>query len=54
MAQKAIALDDSLPMAHGLLSWVYQWQKQPEQAIAEGERAIALDPNNAASYSELG
>jgi tetratricopeptide (TPR) repeat protein len=37
-----------------LLGFVYLWQKQPEQAIAEGERALALDPNNADAYSRLG
>ena len=32
---------------------VYLWQKQYEQAIAEMERAIALDPNLALSYAFL-
>jgi TolB-like protein/Tfp pilus assembly protein PilF len=50
LAQRAIALDDSLPNAHSLLSCVYAQKQQPDQAIAEGERAIALDPNNAESY----
>src|SRR5207245_2698372 len=47
----AVALDDALPVAHGVLSWVYAWKQQYDQAIAEGERAIALDPNNADSYA---
>jgi tetratricopeptide (TPR) repeat protein len=50
LAQTALALDDSLPIAHSLLSNVYALQQQSDQAIAEGERAIALDPNNADSY----
>src|SRR5262249_25953334 len=33
------------------LSIVYAQQQQSDQAIAEGERAIALDPNNADSYA---
>jgi tetratricopeptide (TPR) repeat protein len=33
------------------LSQVYEQKQQYEQAIAEGERAIALDPNNADSYA---
>jgi adenylate cyclase len=54
MAQRAAALDDSLPLPHLLLSRVYMWKKQHEQAIAEVERAIALDPNNAEGYVDLG
>ncbi|MBI3304323.1 MAG: adenylate/guanylate cyclase domain-containing protein, partial [Deltaproteobacteria bacterium] len=53
LEQKAIALDDSLPVAHTLLGWAYVWKKQHDQAIAEGERAIALDSNNADSYVAL-
>ena len=52
--QQAIALNDSLSMAHNILGRVYLWQKQHEQAIAEGERAIALAPNDAEGYAELG
>ena len=51
MAQKAVALDDSLPTAHSLLSLVYAQKQQYDQAIAEGERTIALDPNDAESYA---
>jgi adenylate cyclase len=52
--QKAIALDDSLPQAHGFLSQTYVWKKQYDQAIAEAERVIALAPNNADGYQNLG
>src|SRR5205814_2376615 len=51
LAQQAVALDDSLPIAHALLGQVYHEKKQYDQAIAEGERAIALDPNSADSYA---
>jgi adenylate cyclase len=51
LAQQAVALDDSLPGAYSLLGIVYAQQQQYEQARAEGERAIALDPNNADSYA---
>lgn len=50
-AQKAIALDASIPTAHSVLSWLYLWNKQPKQAIIEIEQALALDPNNADSYA---
>ena len=45
LAQRAVALDDSLAQAHATLGYVYLWKKQYDQAIAEAERAIALDPN---------
>jgi tetratricopeptide (TPR) repeat protein len=51
LAQQALALDDSLPIAHSLVSNVYALQQQSDPAIAEGEWAIALDPNNADSYA---
>jgi tetratricopeptide (TPR) repeat protein len=54
LAQRAIALDDSLPAAHSTLGNVLLWKKQYDQAIAEGERAIALDPNFADAYAWLG
>ena len=53
MARRAVALDDSLPMAHQLLASVYLSQKQPEQARVEAERAIALDANDAGGYATL-
>jgi adenylate cyclase len=54
LAQQAVALDDSLAMAHSVLGWVYLWQKQHEQAIAEAERAVALEPNSYVSHFVLG
>ena len=51
VAQQAVSLDDSLPLAHSALSWVYAEKQQFDQAITEGEQAIALDPNNADSYA---
>jgi len=43
LTQKAVALDDSLAQAHVTLGAVYLWKKQYDQAIAEAERAIALE-----------
>src|SRR5262249_28320747 len=42
LAQRAVALEDSLPVAHSLLSCVYALKQHYDQAIAESERAIAL------------
>ncbi len=49
--RKAIALDDSLARAHGLLGFVYVQQHRYDQAAAEAERAVTLAPNNAESYA---
>ncbi len=49
-----MALDDSLPLARSYLAWVYVFRKQYEEAIAEGQRAISLDPNFAEGYARLG
>ena len=53
-AQKAVALDDSLPLARAYLAWVYVMKKQHEAAIAEANRAIELDPNFSEGYARLG
>jgi adenylate cyclase len=44
LAQKALAMDDSIPSAHALLSYFYMFKREYDKAIAEGERAVALDP----------
>ena len=46
LVKKAFALDDSLGMAHAYLGRIYLTKKQHDQAIAEGERALALSPND--------
>ena len=51
LAQQALALDDSLPGAHAIVSYIYALQQQPDQALTEGQRALSLDPNNANSYA---
>ncbi len=54
LARKAVELDDAQPIAHWTLGYVYLMKRQHEQAIAEAERTIALDPNNANAYVQLG
>jgi len=41
-------------MAHSVLGFVYAAKKQHERAIAEGERATTLAPNDAEGYAQLG
>jgi adenylate cyclase len=44
LAQKALAMDDSIFGAHAILSYLYQAKGEHDKAIAEGERAVALNP----------
>jgi adenylate cyclase len=46
LVKKAFAFDDSLGMAHAYLGRIYLTKKQHDHAIAEGERALALSPND--------
>jgi adenylate cyclase len=46
-AQKALEMDDTLEYARTLLSAVYLVKRQHEKAVAEAERALALNPNSA-------
>jgi adenylate cyclase len=53
LAQKALAMEESIDMGHSLLGSVYLVMRQHDKAIAEGERAIALNPNGAVAYGVL-
>ena len=46
LAQKTLALDDSMGGAHSLLGWLHICRREYDKAIAEGERAVALNPNH--------
>jgi adenylate cyclase len=46
MAQKALAMDDSIALAHALLGALFSLRKEFDKAIAEGERAVALEPGS--------
>jgi adenylate cyclase len=50
LLQQAIALDDALSPAHGLLAGIYVHKGQYDQAVTEAERGIALNPNSALGY----
>jgi adenylate cyclase len=51
LAQKALAMDDSNPIAHTVLCYLYQDKGEYDKAIAEGERAVALDPGGASALN---
>ncbi|MGD8523527.1 MAG: tetratricopeptide repeat protein [Desulfobacterales bacterium] len=53
LAQKAVALRETECLGHKLLATVYHIQRQHDMAIAEGERAIALGPNDAEAHAVL-
>jgi len=49
--EKALALNDSSDVAHGLQSWLYLIKRQYDKAVREGERAIELNPNGADAHA---
>ena len=54
LAKKAVALDEADPDAHNALGCAYLWLRRHDLAIAEYERTITLDPNNARAHVEIG
>ena len=52
--EKALALNDSLDLAHSLLGLIYLFKRQHDEAIKEGERAIELNPNGAEAHVQFG
>jgi len=52
--KKAESLDANNPDIHSLWCWLYQFQKEYDKALAEGEKAIELSPNNAWAHLQLG
>jgi TolB-like protein len=47
---KAIALDDSLPLAHFVMGQVQLYHRNHEKSLAALTKALALDPNYADAY----
>jgi TolB-like protein/Tfp pilus assembly protein PilF len=52
-AQKAVAMEEAFDLGHSLLASIYLVMRQHDKAIAEGERAVALNPNGATAYVAL-
>ena len=51
LVQKAIAMNESYPLAHTQLGWLYiMVARNYESAMAEFERALALDPNGSTAH----
>ena len=51
--EKALALNDSIDLAHSLLGWIYLFKRQHDEAIKAGERAVELNPNGADAHANL-
>jgi TolB-like protein/DNA-binding winged helix-turn-helix (wHTH) protein len=45
LARQAVELDPYLAEAHATLAWILHWQYRREEAIAEFNRALELNPN---------
>jgi adenylate cyclase len=54
LARKSLALDDTRGRTHGLLSNLYSLRREHDTAVAEGERAVALEPGGADVHAFLG
>jgi TolB-like protein len=52
LAQKALVMDISIPGTHALLCQLYTTKGEYDKAIAEGERALALNPSGTDALSE--
>jgi tetratricopeptide (TPR) repeat protein len=53
VAQRAVTLNDAVPMSHMILGIVYLWQQRYDQALVEGERGVALNPPMSDPYAIL-
>jgi TolB-like protein/class 3 adenylate cyclase/tetratricopeptide (TPR) repeat protein len=54
LASRAAQIDDSDPWAHLVLGWHALLMRQTETAVAEYQRALAINPNFAAAHGHLG
>jgi len=52
-ARRATALNDSWHWGHLALGYAYLFQRQYDQALAETERGVALNPDEATSWAIL-
>lgn len=52
-AQKAVALDPKLPLAHYLLGELYMYKSRMPESITEFQKELAINPAHAATYYKL-
>jgi tetratricopeptide (TPR) repeat protein len=52
-AQKAIALDSKLPLAHFLLGEIHLFKSQVSEAISDFQQELAINPGHAVTYYKL-
>ncbi len=53
LAEKARALDDALPDVYALQGAIHLFKREYDEAIAAGEKAVALNPNHATNTALL-
>jgi len=53
-SQKALAINDSHDLVHGLLGFIYLLKREHDKAIKEAKQAIDLNPNGAEAHFYLG
>jgi adenylate cyclase len=53
-AEQAVALDDTLPLAHARLAWAYFSSREHAKAVTAARKAVALGPNDAEAHAQLG
>ncbi len=53
-AERAVALDPQLPVAHWALTLANLWMRRHEEAIRSAEASIAHNPNDAEGFNALG
>jgi adenylate cyclase len=54
LAERGVALDDSLAYPHSILSWLWIMNRDYDKGVAEAERAVALEPGSGIGYAQLG
>jgi TolB-like protein/class 3 adenylate cyclase len=52
LSQRALAMDDSLAIAHALMCELYMDKREYDKAIAEGERGVALNPGGTSELAD--